>query len=86
MSKRANLWAKRLMATSMCTAFVMPGCNFSLDDAMLQSLLNSPLADGDFEFKFEFESDGQGGDFDDDSHHGSHDDSDDEPGDDNSAG
>ena len=66
------------MVTSAFTMYMVPGCNFSLDDAMLQTLLDSSLANGDFEFKFEFESDTPDDGFDDGFHDESDDDSHDE--------
>ena len=73
MSRRANLWAKSLMVTTMLTVYTMPGCNFSLDDPMLQALLDSSLANGDFKFEFEFEADASDDGFHDESDDDFHD-------------
>lgn len=59
------------MVTSAFTMYMMPGCNFSLDDPMLQTLLNSSEASGDFSFDFDFETGGSGDGLDDGTDDGS---------------
>ena len=81
MSKRASSWAKRFMVATAFTTYMMPGCNGLLNNPNFRSLLDSTLANGEFEFEFGFDGDFEGfgdGQLDGDDHGGHDDDSDDD--------
>ncbi len=56
MSKHTNRLARGLMMATALTVYQAPGCDFTLDQSMLQAFLDSTAPLGDVKFEFEFEA------------------------------